>query len=144
VILTDFPETTTRDDECVVQGNERALAGNTITKSRFVAVPDELCPVTVDDARPGLDQRVFDATEEGGVGVEIRNGSSFQFKTLAGKVRIDELLDLATGGVGSIDGSEVREDLARRFACRFVDEGLLVRIQFSDVDRLKELLCSRS
>ena len=144
MILTYFPETTTGDNERVVQWNERTLAGNTIAKSRFVGVPDELCPVTMDDARPGLDQRVFDAIQECGVGVEIRNGISCQFKTFAGKVRIDELLDLTVGGVGPIDGSEVCENLARRFACRFVDEGLLVRVQFSDVNCLKELPRSRS
>jgi len=139
VRLTDLPETTTRDDEGVVQGNERALTSNTIAKSRIVGAPDELRPVTVDDCGPSLDERVFDVTKEGGVGIEIRKSDSFQFETLAGKVRIDELLDLTIGRVGSIDGGEICENLAGRFVCRFVDKGLWVRIQLSDVDGLKEL-----
>lgn len=136
---TDFSETTTRDDEGVIQGDERALTSDTIAKSRIVGAPDELCPVTVDDGGPSLDKRIFDAIEEGRVGVEIRKSDSFQFKTLAGKVRIDELLDLTIGGVGSVDGGEICENLAGRFVCRFVDKGLLVRIQVSNVDGLKEL-----
>ena len=137
--LTDFPETATRDDEGVVQGNERALTSNTITKSRIVGASDELCPVTVNDGGPSLDKRVFDAIEEGGVGIEIRRSDSFQFKTLAGKVRIDELLDLTIGRVGPVDGREICENLAGRFVCRFVDKGLRVWVQLRNVDGLKEL-----
>jgi len=128
----------------VVQGNERALASNTITESRLVGAPDELRPVTVDDGGPTLDQRILDAIKEGGIGVEIRKSDSFQFETLAGKVRIDELLDLTIGRVGSVDGCEICEDLAGRFVRRFVDEGLLVWVQISDVDGLKELSHGKS
>ena len=142
--LTDFPETTTGDDKGVVQGNEGALASNTIAKSRVVGAPDELRPVTVDDGGPSLDKRVFDAIKEGGVGIEIRKSDSFQFETLAGKVRIDELLYLTIGRVGCVDGCEICENLAGRFARRFVDKGLLVRVQVSNVDGLKELSHGKS
>ena len=137
--LTDFPETTTRDDEGMVQGNERALTGDTIAKSRIVGVPAELCPVTVDDGGPSLDERVFDAIKEGGAWIETRKSDSFQFEALAGKVRIDELLDLTIGRVGPVDGREICENLAGRFVCRFVDKRLWVRVQLSNVDGLKEL-----
>ena len=56
----------------MIQGDERALTGNAITESRIIGIPDELCPVTMDDAGPGLDKRVFDAIKKGGVGIEIR------------------------------------------------------------------------
>jgi len=144
VKLTDFPETTTGDDKGVVQGNERALASNTIAESRLVSASDELRPVTVDDGGPSLDKRIFDAIKEGGVGIEIRKSDSFQFETLAGKVRIDELLDLTVGGVGCIDDREICENLAGRFVRRFVDKGLLVRVQLSNVDGLKELSHGKS
>lgn len=123
----------------MIQGNEGALTSNTIAKSGVVSVPDELCPVAVDDAGPGLDKRVLDAIEEGGVLIEIGDGNSFQLKTFAGKISVDELLDLAIRGVGSVDGGEVCEDLAGRFVCWLVDEGLLVRVQVSDVYGLEEL-----
>jgi hypothetical protein len=110
----------------VVQGNEGALTRNTIAKSRFISVPDELGPVTVDDARPSLDERVFDAIEEGGVLIEIGESDSLQFETLAGEIRVDELFDLAIRRVGSVDGGEIREDLAGRFVRWFVDESLFV------------------
>lgn len=139
MVLTDFPETTTRDDKGVIQGNQGALTSNAITKGGIVGVPDELGPITVDDGRPSLDKWVFDAVEEGGVGFETGEGNSFQLESLAGKVRIDELLDIAVRGVGSVDSGEIREDIAGRFVCRFVDESLLVRVQIRDVDGLKEL-----
>ena len=125
----------------MVQGNEGALTSNTVAKSRVVGVPDELRPVTVDDAGPGLDKRVFDPIEEGGVGIEIGNGDGFQLKTLAGKVRIDELFNIAIGSncASSVEGSEICEDFAGRPVCGFVDEGLRVCEQFGDVDGLKEL-----
>lgn len=94
----------------------------------------------MNDAGPGLDQRILDAIEEGGVGIEIGEGNGFQFETLAGKVRINELLDLATSETGGpVDGGKICEDLTWRLVGRFVDEGLLVWVQFSDVDGLKEL-----
>lgn len=93
----------------------------------------------MDDAGPGLDKRVFDAIEEGRVRIEIGDGNSLQLETFAGKVRIDELLDLAISGVGSVDGGEIRDDIARLFVCWFVDESLRVRVQFGDIDSLEEL-----
>jgi hypothetical protein len=123
----------------VVQGNEGALTSNTIAKSRFISVPDELRPVTVDDARPSLDERVFDVIEEGGVLIEIGESDSLQLETLAGEIRVDELFDLAIRRVGSVDGGKIREDLAGWFVCRFVDESLFVRVQVGDVDGLEEL-----
>lgn len=129
----------------MVQGNERALASDTVAKSGIIGAPDELGPIAVDDGGPSLDKRVFDAIKEGWVGIEIRESDGFQFKTLAGKVRIDELLDLTIGRIGgAIDGCEIRENLARRSVRRFVDKGLLVRVQVSDVDGLQELSCSFS
>ena len=139
--LTDLPETTTRDDKGVVQGDERAFTSNAIAKSRVVGAPNELCPVTVDDCGPSLDEGVFDAIKKGGIGIKIRKSDSFQFETLAGKVRIDELLDLTIGRVGSVDGGEICENLAGRFVCRFIDKGLWVRVQLGNVDGLKELSC---
>ena len=81
----------------------------------------------MDNAGPSFDERVLDVTEEGGVGVKIGKSYSFQFETLAGKVRINELLDLTTGRVGSVDGcGEICEDLTGRFVCWLVDECLRV------------------
>lgn len=137
--LTDFPETTTGDDEGVVQGNERALTSNAIAKGRIVGVPDELRPVTVDDARPGLDKRVLDVIEEGGIGIEIGKSRRLQFEAFAGKVRIDELFHSTNGRVGAVDRSKVCQNLTGRLVGRFVDKGLWVRVQLSDVDSLEEL-----
>ena len=123
-VLTDFPETTTRDDKGVIQGNQRALACNAIAKSGIVGVPDELRPVPVDDTRPRFDEGILDAIKEGRGGVEIRQSHRFQFKTLAGKVRIDELFDCAFRKGRSIDCGEIGEDLAGCFVGRLVDEGL--------------------
>lgn len=71
MVPTDFPEPATRDDEGVIEGNESALTRNTIAEGGIVGAPDELRPVTVDDPRPGLDERVLDGIEEGRVGIEI-------------------------------------------------------------------------
>jgi len=107
MVLTDFPETTTRDDEGVIQRNERALACNAITKSRVVRAPDELRPVTMDDGGPRLHEWVFDVVEEGRVLIEIGDGDSFQLETLARKIRVDELLNLAIGRIGPVDSGEI-------------------------------------
>ena len=42
MILTDFPEVTTRNDRCATQGYESALVSNIIEKSRFFDVPELL------------------------------------------------------------------------------------------------------
>ena len=105
--LTNFPETTARDDEGVVQGNESALTSNPIAESGIVGVSDELRPVTMYDPRPGLDEGVLDVTKEGWIGIEVRKSHSFQFETLAREVRVNELLDCATGDAGSIYSGEI-------------------------------------
>ena len=105
--LTDLSETATRNDKAVVQGDESALAGNTVAKSRGIGVPSELRPITVDNKGPGLDERVLDSTLESWIGIETRKSRSFQFKALAGKVRINELFDLAIGRIGVGDGGKV-------------------------------------
>ena len=127
-MLTAFPKTTTGDDKGVVQGDEGALTSNTIAKGRLVRVPDELRPISVDDAGPGLEERIFDTIQEGRIGIEIGDGNSLQLETLAREIRVDELLDLAIGGIGSVNGGEVCEDVAGRFVRWFVDESLLIRI----------------
>ena len=123
----------------MIQRNERALAGNAIAEGGIVRTPYELRPVTVNDGGPRLHERVFDVVEEGWVLIEIGDGDSFQLETLARKIRVDELLNLAIGGIGSVDGGEICEDTSGRLVCRFVDEGLLVRVEVGDVDGLKEL-----
>ena len=138
-VLTNFPETTTGDNEGVIQGNEGAFTGNTIAKSGVVRAPDKLCPVTVNDGGPRLHEWVFNAIQECRGLIEVGDCSSFQFETLARKVRVDKLLNLTIGGVGSVDGGEICEDAGGRLVCRFVDEGLLVRVEYGDVDGLKEL-----
>ena len=123
----------------MIQRNERAFAGNAIAKSGVVRAPDELRPVTVNDGRPGLDKRVFDAIQECWGLIKIGDCDSFQLETLARKVRVDELLNLAIGRIGSVDGGEICEDAGGRLVCGFVDEGLLVCVEFGNVDGLKEL-----
>ena len=108
----------------MIQGNESTLTGNTVAQSGIVGVPNELRPVPVDDTRPRFDEGILDAIKEGRGGVEIRQRHRFQFKTLAGKVRIDELFDCAFRKGRSIDRREISEDLAGCFVCRLIDEGL--------------------
>lgn len=122
MILTNFPKTTTGNDKGMVQGNESALASEAIAENGIVGAPDELCPVTVDDRSPCLDERVLDGIQEGRVWVEIRKSNGFQLEALAGKVRVDELFDCAFCGASSIYDSEIREDLTRRFVCRFINK----------------------
>ena len=123
----------------MVQGNERALTSDAIAKSGVVGIPDELCPVAVNDGGPCLHEWVFDAVEESWGLIEVGYSKSFQLETLAGKVRVDELLNLTIGRIGSVDGGEIGKDAAGRFVCRFVDEGLLVRVEIGNVDGLEEL-----
>ena len=106
----------------MVQGDESALASETVAEGGVIGTPDKLCPVAVDDPSPCLDERVVDGVQECRIGVEIRKSYGLQFEALAGKVRVDELFNSAFGGVGSIYRSEIREDLTRRFVCRFISE----------------------
>jgi hypothetical protein len=55
----------------VVQGNESTLTSDTIAESGIVGIPNELCPVAVDDPSPCLNEGVLDGIEEGRVGIEI-------------------------------------------------------------------------
>ena len=123
----------------MVQGDEGALTGNAIAKSGVVRAPDELRPVTVNDGGPRLHERIFDVIQKCWVLIEIGDCDGFQLEALARKVRVDELLNLAIGRIGSVDGGEICEDGGWRLVCRFVDEGLLVCVEFGDVDGLKEL-----
>ena len=91
----------------MIQGDERTLAGNAVAKSGSVGVPTELCPITVDDKGPSPHERILDFILESRVRVETRKSHSFQFKTLAGKVRINKLFDLTIGRIGAVDGGEV-------------------------------------
>lgn len=120
---TNFPETTAGDDEGVVQGNESALASDAVTDSGIVSIPDELCPVTVDDGSPGLEERVLDGTKESRARVEIRKIHGFQFESLSGEVGVDELFDCAFSKASPIDGSEICKDLTGRFIGWFIGEG---------------------
>ena len=108
----------------MVQGNESTLTGDTIAKSRIIGIPDELCPVTVDDPSPCLKERIFNGIEEDRVGVEIRKSHGFQFEALAAEVGVNELFDCASGKGGSVDGSKICEDLTGGFVGWFIDERL--------------------
>ena len=130
----------TRNDEGGVQRNESALARNAIAQSGVVDVPDQLCPITVHNAKPSLDKGILDAIEKGRGGIEIRQSHRFQFKTLAGKVRINELFDGAFRNARSIDCGEISEHLAGCLVGRFVDKGLRIRVQLGEVYGLAEKL----
>ena len=78
----------------------------------------------MDDTGPRFDEGIFNTIEEGGGVIKIRQCHRFQFKTLAGKVRIDELFDYAFRKVRSIDCGETSEDLALSFVGWLIDEGL--------------------
>ena len=52
----------------MVQWDQSALTSNTVTKSGIVSVPDDECPVPVDNARTALGERILDATKERGWG----------------------------------------------------------------------------
>lgn len=91
----------------MIQGDQRALAGNTIAKSRSIGLPGELCPITVDDKGPSPDERILDSIWESGIGVEIGKSHSLQFKAFTGEVRINELFDLAIGRIGAVDGGKI-------------------------------------
>ena len=108
----------------MIQGNESALASNTIAKGGIVGVPDELRPITMDDTRPSPDERIFDVVKESGVGIEIRKGDGFQLQPFAGEIRIDKLGDGTLCETGSVDGREIGDDLAGGSVCRLIDEGL--------------------
>lgn len=122
--VIDFPETAAGDDKGVIQWNESALASNTVAESGSVGIPDELRPITMDDTRPSLDERVFDVVKESGVAVEIREGDGFQLEPFAGKIRVDKLGDRTLCQAGPVDGREIRDDPTGRFVGRLIDEGL--------------------
>ena len=125
----------------MVQGNERAFAGNTIAKSRFISFPDELRPVTVDDVpRPSLDEWIIDIIQEGGVWIKFWKCDLFQLQALRGEVRADELLDCPYGKVGPVNRGEVREDLVRCFVGWFINDSFRVGVQPCEVDGMKQLL----
>lgn len=48
----------------MVQGNEGALTSDTIAECGIIGIPDELCPITVDDSSPSLDERILDGIKE--------------------------------------------------------------------------------
>ena len=108
-MLTGFPETTTRNDRGMIQWIQSALASDTIAQGGIAGVPDKLCPVSMDYSRPGFDDGILDAIEEGRGVIEIRQSDRLQFKTFAGKVRIDELLDCVFRKGRSIDRCETSE-----------------------------------
>ena len=69
------------------------------------------------------------------MGLKLARGTRYNsLKTLAGKVRIDELFDCAfRREAGSIDRCEINEDLAGSIAGRFIREGFRVRIQLGEI-----------
>ena len=97
----------------------------------------------MDESRSGSDERVLDAGKECGIWIETGKGNGHGLEPFGTKVRVDELINCAFGRTGSIDCGKVREDLARRFGGRFVDESLRVLIQLSKIDGLEELLPAR-
>jgi hypothetical protein len=94
----------------------------------------------VDNTRPGLDEWVLYVVKESRVLIEIRESHCFQFQALPGEICVDELLDCASSEAAYVvDGREIIEDLTGRLACRFINKGLGVGVQFGEIDGLDEL-----
>lgn len=83
-----------------------------------------------------FDQGVRYIAEERWLSVEVGEGERLELTTLPSEVLLQERHDLT---VCSPRGyvAEVVQYLTRRLACGLVDEGLVIRIQVSDIDSLK-------
>ena len=92
----DRPISTAGDDDGVVERNETRLAV-TIAQCRLICLPssqfnpepqpdvlpDEKSPVFVNDADPTFIDRVSDAVEQSGSGIEALDGDLLQLKTFS-------------------------------------------------------------
>lgn len=84
----------------MVQRNERALAlGIRTTKIRGIGASDELSPISMDNLRPSLNQRIRDVLQKRGIWIEVRYGKGFEFATFTTKVLLHKVNDLTVGSI---------------------------------------------